>query len=387
MNEAPRSSLPRQLILFSSIRAVINTGFRMVYPFLPTLSRALGVSIQSIALAITARSVLGLLGPVLGSAGDILGRRRTMVIGILIFSSGFLLVGVWPTFTSLVIALLLGAAGKILFDPAMQAYLGDSVSYLQRGKVIAVTEFGWSGAALVGLPVTGWLIARFGWRAPFPILGVLGLLAMILLQRTIPALMTQRPAGITFFGTLKSIALEPSAMAALSVAFLLSTGNEVVNIVYGVWLEGSFGLQVAAVGAASAVIGLAELAGEGVVFGWTDRWGKRRAVGAGVCVIAFSCLLLPFTGGSLAGALLGLFLFYIAFEFTFVSLISMVSEITPHARATLLAGNLTASAGGRALGAFIGPLLYPHGLIVNGALAALTALVSLFLLIRSIKVE
>ena len=387
MNEAPRSSLPRQLLLFSSIRAVINTGFRMVYPFLPTFSRALGVSIQSIALAITARSVLGLLGPVIGSAGDLLGRRRTMVIGILLFSSGFLLVGVWPSFTSLVIALLLGAAGKILFDPAMQAYLGDSVSYMQRGKVIAVTEFGWSGAALIGLPVTGWLIARFGWQAPFPILGILGLMAMILLQRAIPALMTRRPAGITFVGTLKSIVVEPSAMAALSIAFLLSTGNEVVNIVYGVWLEGSFGLQVAALGAASAVIGLAELAGEGVVFGWTDRLGKRRAVGAGLCVIAFSCLLLPFTGRSLLGALLGLFLFYIAFEFTFVSLISMVSEITPHARATLLSGNLTASAGGRALGAFIGPVLYPRGLIVNGSLAALMALVSLFLLIRSIKVE
>jgi len=383
MSQAPRSSLPRQLLLFSSIRAVINTGYRMVYPFLPTLSRALGVSIESIVLAITARSLLGFLGPVIGSAGDILGRRKTMVIGILLFSSGFLLVVLWPTYTGLFLALLLGTAGKILFDPAMQAYLGDSVTYNQRGRVIAITEFGWSGAALVGLPITGWLIARYGWLAPFPILGVLGLLAVVLLFRTLPGLNLRTAARTTFYQTIKSILREPSATAALAVAFLLSTGNEVVNIVYGIWLEGGFGLQVAALGAASAVIGAAELAGEGAVVAWTDRLGKRRAIGIGLVVVALACLLLPFTANSLAFALFGLFLFYIAFEFTFVSLISMVSEITP----ALLAGNLTAAAGGRALGAWIGPQLFSWGLMANATVGTLTAILSLILLIRLIRVE
>ena len=387
MSQAPHPSLPRQLFLFSSIRAVINTGFRMVYPFLPTLSRAFGVSFETIALAITARSLLGFLGPVIGSAGDTFGRRKTMALGILLFSAGFLLVALWPTYPGFFLALLLGALAKILFDPAMQAYLGDSVSYTQRGRVIAITEFGWSGAALVGLPITGWLIARYGWRAPFPILGVLGLIAVVLLIRTLPPLNLRTDANATFYQTMKSIVQEPSALAALAVAFLLSTGNEVVNIVYGVWLEGGFGLQVAALGAASAVIGLAELAGEGAVVAWTDRLGKQRAVGIGLVVVALACLLLPFTANSLVGALLGLFLFYIAFEFTFVSLISLVSEITPASRATLLAGNLTAAAGGRALGAWIGPQLYPLGLMANGVAGTLTAILSLGLLIRFIRVE
>jgi predicted MFS family arabinose efflux permease len=371
---SPRPSVVSELVLFPLIRGVINTGFRIIYPFLPTIARALGVSIESVALAVTARSLIGVSGPLIGSAGDILGRRRAMLLGLLLFAGGSLLVAFWPTYPGLLLALILGAVGKIIFDPAMQAYLGDRVEYARRGRAIAITEFGWSGAALLGLPVSGWLIARAGWMSPFGVLGFLGLGFAIVLLRLLP-------------GALSAISSEPSALAALGIAFLLSSGNEVVNIIYGVWLEGSFGLQVAALGAASAVIGAAELTGEGVVALWTDRLGKRRAVGIGLLLIGLTCLTLPLTRASLFGALIGLFFFYITFEYTFVSLISLVTELTPASRATLMAGNITAAAGGRALGAFAGPLLFKFGLQVNGIAGAITAAFSLILLARFIRVE
>ena len=52
-----------------------------------------------------------------------------------------------------------------------------------------MTEFAWSGAFLVGAPLTGWLIANQGWPAPFLWLGVGGLAAAIFLWRVLP------PAG------------------------------------------------------------------------------------------------------------------------------------------------------------------------------------------------
>ena len=51
--------------------------------------------------------------------------------------------------------------------------------------------------------------------------------------------------------------------------------------IFGVWLEDSFDLQIAALGAASAVIGLSELGGEGLVAAFVDRLGKPRAIGLG----------------------------------------------------------------------------------------------------------
>jgi predicted MFS family arabinose efflux permease len=387
MNPNPKSRQAAELALFPLVRGVINTGFRMVYPFLPEIARALNVSIEQVALAITARSVIGISGPLFGSAGDVLGRRRGMLLGLLLFSFGSLAVAFWPTYPGLLIALLLGAVGKIIFDPAMQAYLGDQVEYDRRGRAIAITEFGWSGAALIGLPLSGWIIARAGWMSPFGILGLLGLGFALLLLLVLPDARVSAVVRFSLRDAISTITSNPSALASLGIALLLSSGNEVINIIYGVWLDGSWGLQIAALGAASAVIGLAELAGEGIVVLWTDRIGKRRAVGIGLVLIALTSLALPLARSTLIGALIGLFFFYITFEYTFVSLISLVTEITPASRATLMAGNIAAAASGRAIGALLGPLLFKFGLLANGAAAALAAASCLLLLRRFVRVE
>lgn len=379
--------LRSQLAAFSITRTILNTGFRLVYPFLPTFARALGVDLETIALAVTARSALGLAGPLLGSAGDHLGRKRSMLIGLGLFAAGMAIVIVSPTYAGLFLALLLSAAGKIVFDPAMQAYLGDRVHYAQRGTAIAATEFGWSGASLLGLPLVGWLISRYGWQSPFPLLAGLGLLALLALGAGLPGDAPTAGGSPSLNQALRAIRAHRPAMAALTITLLISVGNEIVNIVYGAWLEGSFGLKVAALGASAAVIGIAELSGEGLVATMTDRIGKERAIAIGLAAIALTCLWLPVASGTLTGALIAIFLLFISFEFTFVSSLSMITEIAPASRATLMAGNLTAAAAGRALGATLGPYLFRWGIFANGIFGAATALASLWLLLRFIKVE
>ncbi len=377
----------RRLIVFTFTRTVLNTGFRLVYPFIATFARALGVEVEAIALAVTARSTLGLSGPLLGNLGDSIGRKRAMLLGLSLFTLGFSLLLFFPSYPSLFIALMLGAAGKIIFDPAMQAHLGDQVIYARRSTAIAVTEIGWSAASLVGLPFVGWLIARQGWIAPFPMLAMMMLIYISLLWRTIPDDPTPSATRPSLRATWRSILNHEAAIAALATTCLLSIGNEAVNIVYGLWLEGSFGLQVVALGAASSVIGIAELSGEGLVATFTDRVGMKRAVSIGLVTTACACLLLPLIGRSLIGVLIGLFFFYLSFEFTFVSLIPLVTELVPTARATLMAGNLAAAAGGRALGAVAGPVLFSLGIGINAAFGAILSLLAGFVFWRWVKVE
>src|SRR5262245_25970624 len=104
----------------------------MVYPFLPTIARGLGVSLEQVTLGITARSLLGLFSPLFGSIADSRGRKFAMMAGLLIFIAGMLVVMIWPTYPALVAALVLTTLSKIIFDPAMYAYLGDRVPYQQR---------------------------------------------------------------------------------------------------------------------------------------------------------------------------------------------------------------------------------------------------------------
>lgn len=301
-----------------------------------------------------------------------------MLGSMALFSAGLLLVWLWPAYWALVVSLLLVGATKIVFDSSTQAYLGDRVPFSRRGRAIAVTELGWSTAFLFGVPIAGWLIARSGWMAPFPWLALLGVLTLVALWRIIPDDAADdgaaRPA---LMAGLQLVAAHRPALAGLAVALLIGGANELVNIVFGAWLEGAFGLQVAALGLASAVIGVAELTDEGTVAALTDRIGMRRAVSLGIMLSAAAALALPLLGRSLPGALAGLFLFYLSFEFSFVSLLPLMTELVPGARATLMAGNIAAVSLGRMLGAVAGPLLFRVGLLANGVTAAVVDLVAL----------
>jgi predicted MFS family arabinose efflux permease len=150
-------------------------------------------------------------------------------------------------------------------------------------------------------------------------------------------------------------------------------------------MEDAFGLQVAALGLASAVIGIAELTSEGAVALYVDRLGKRRAVAVGIGTNALACLLLPVLSFGVEGALLGLFLFFLTFEFGVVSLVPLMTELAPGARATLMAGNVAAFSGGRMLGALLGPALFNVGLLANSATAAAFNGVALAVLLVFLK--
>jgi predicted MFS family arabinose efflux permease len=351
----------------------------MVYPFLAVLARGVGVDLISMSYALTARSLVGTVGPFAAALADRRGRRFGMLSGIGLFTLGTAVVVFWPTFPALVLSIILSTLGKYIFDPSMQAWLGDRIPYARRGRTIAVTEFGWSLAFILGIPLMGFLIARSGWMAPFPLFVLLGCIIFIALFFLLPK---ERSSSVVHdpSSNFRLVLTFAPALAGLAVGLFASAANEVVNLIFGVWLEDAFGLQIAALGAASAVIGLSELGGEGLVAAFVDRLGKPRAIGLGLAANCLAALALLFLGRTQAGALVGLFFFYITFEFTLVSIIPLMTELLPSARATLMAFNVAALSLGRALGDLLAPRLYGLGFwfVVLGAvgfnLLALAAL-------------
>jgi predicted MFS family arabinose efflux permease len=361
-----RLPLRLQLIAFTAIRTVYNSLHRMVYPFLTIFARGLGVDLASLSYALTLRSAAGTVGPFAAVLADRRGRKFGMLLGAGLFPLGAVLVIVWPSFPAFVLALILSTLGKYIFDPSLQAYLGDRVPYQQRGRMIAITEFGWSLAFLLGVPLIGLLLARRGWTAPFPLMTGLGIVFVFFLAWMLPAQTRSAPAGPRLNNFKRVLASAP-ALAGLGLGLLISAANELVNLVFGVWLEGSFGLQVAALGLASAVIGAAELSAEGLVAGFVDRLGKPRAITLGLAVNSLAALALPLIGRTEAGALAALFWFYLSFEFTLVSALPMMTELLPEARATLMACNVAALSLGRALGDLLGPQLFGLGFMAVAA--------------------
>jgi DHA1 family inner membrane transport protein len=180
----------------------------------------------------------------------------------------------------------------------------------------------------------------------------------------------------------------PPALLGLGIGVAISAANEVINLVFGVWLEDSFGLEIIALGGAAAAIGLAELGGESLMGGLADRLGKERSIGIGLVGNCLAAMAFPLFSRSLTGAVVGLFFFYLTFEFTLVSIIPMMTEIMPSARVTLMAFNVAGLSLGRAVGALAAAPLYRWG-ITGSAVAALifniVALVALRKLMKGDK--
>ena len=364
-----------QIIVVGLLRVILNTMHRMVYPFLAIFARGLGVDLTTISIALAGRNLVGILGPVFGPVADIRGRRFVMLLGVASFTVGVGLVAIRPGLLTFAAALILAILSKSLFDPSVQAYFGDRVPYEQRGTAIAVIEMAWSLSFIAGVPAMGFLIAHFGWSAPFPALTVLGIGMFIIIARTISSDRPVREQGqleTPAWANLRAVLTSIPALAGISIALWSSIANESVNLIFGVWLADAFGLQIAALAGASAVIGLAELSGESLVALVTDRLGKGRAVLLGLSVNTAAVLLLPSIGRTETGALAGLFFFYISFEFMLVSQLPLMTETVRQARGTVMAANLMGFGIGRSIGALISTFVY--GRLGFGAVTIVAAI-------------
>ena len=371
-----------QILLFTLTRTVFSTANRVVYPFLSYFARGMGVTIGDISLALTARSMVGVISPFIASLADRYNKRLGMLIGAGLFTVGNAMIWIWPVFTVFVIGMSVSFLGVFVFVASSQAFLGDEVQYEQRGTMIAIVEMNWSMAFVAGVPLVGLLIAAKGWLAPFPLFTILGAASLFAAWKLIPGAKpsVHQPLGLK--QNLGTIFSSRSAIAALVLAIAITAANEVVNMMFGVWLEDSYQLKIAALGAASIVIGTSELCGEGLTALFTDKIGKKRMVIISLLLNVLVALIMPWISGGVAGALIGLFMFYITFETMMVSSLPIMTEILPSARATLMGLVIGAFSLGRAVGALLAPLLYIYGFRMNTFATILLNLIALYALTR-----
>ena len=375
-----------QLGILTFARLCINTLLRVVYPFAPAFARGLGVPVTTIYLIISLRNLTGLLSPIFAPLAERYGRRNVMALSMAAFSAVTLLVAGVPAVWSLGVALVAAGAIKVIYDPAMQSYLGDAVPYAQRGRALSLTEFGWSGAFLVGAPLTGWLIAAQGWSAPFVWLGLGGAAAAVLVWRALPAARHNTRPTITITYMAHMLRRHPIIWAAALFLLLPLVAQEALFIVYGDWMETTFDLSLTGLGLATTLIGLAELSGE-LTAGWSvDRFGKRPVVALGGVLTAITFLLIPFTVGSLASALATLVVLFFMFEITVVGALPLLTELVPEARGAVMSMGFGAMAAGRTIGSIVGPAIWArYGLLGNSILSAVMMALAVVVLIRWLR--
>lgn len=384
MSSRQRPHLPPQLFILTLGRLLLSSALRLTYPFLPAFARGLGVPLQAVANLVALRAFAGFLSPVLAPLVERLGRRVSLAGSLFIFSFAGLVLLLWPTYWALAVVLIATGVTKVVYDPAVQSYLGEVVPYERRGVALSLTETSWAGAMLLGAPLAGLVIARQGWTAPFIWLAVLALPVAWLVWHQMPGRGAFTPLRMRELP--RVVRHNRVIWFAGAYLVLVMAANELFFIVYGGWMEEQFGLGLASLGLATAVVGGAEISGELLAGVAVDRFGKRPIIIITGLLTGLAYFLVPYTTGSLALALGTLFLVFLAFEITIVGGIPLMTEVVPSARTVVLSILVAAGSLGRMLGALAGPLLWQRsGMSGNMLVAAVMTWVAVFLLARWVR--
>ncbi|HKX15420.1 MAG TPA: MFS transporter [Propionibacteriaceae bacterium] len=219
----PLAARVRALPVLCIAQFVVVLDATIVTSALPAIRQALGFSQAGLQWVFTAYAlVFGGLLIFGGRVADLVGRRRTFLIGFGLFtatSAGCALA--WSP-AALVTARVLQGAGAALISPPALALL-TTLSEPGRGRRRAV---GWWTAVAAGGGASGWMLGGLiteyaGWRWVFAVNVPLGLVALIIAPRVLPEDQRQtRTSGLDLGG-----ALTATAGLALLVYGLTSAGE------------------------------------------------------------------------------------------------------------------------------------------------------------------
>ena len=139
--------------------------------------------------------------PVLGKLGDAIGRRRTLILGIMIYTLGNLLTAIAPGLLFMLIARFVVGVGSAAIAPVVMAYIVTEFPPARIAKGFSLYMILSSGSVVFGPTLGGLLINSCGWRTMIWV--CVGICAAILAaclflkEHNVPS-----PKGLTGFDSL-----------------------------------------------------------------------------------------------------------------------------------------------------------------------------------------
>jgi predicted MFS family arabinose efflux permease len=381
--EISKKEFLRVVFTIMLVRTVVNLPRRFAFPFIPEISRQLNVSLASVQGVIATQSGVGVIAPVFTPLSDRRGRKQTMLLAVGLLTIGSMSGAFFPRFGAFYIVMVVLGIAKIIYDPAAHAYIGDRISYNRRGAAIGIVELSWSLSLVISAPLAGILLDLSGLRAIFVCVSILSAISLAGIWLILPG---DKPTEVPHtkrradFSNWQLLIRNPAAIAALIYAITLSSGAEIMFIVYGAWMEKSFEVVLTTLGLVTIVIAIAEVVGELAVIGLSDRIGKQRLTVYSAVLACLCYLVLPFIGITLFVALLAIFILFIGVECAIVTSFSLFTEVLPEARALMITGIWSAHSVGRLLGAGLGSIIYAEAsagftaaMLVSAGLTAFAA--------------
>ncbi|HYX34760.1 MAG TPA: MFS transporter [Oligoflexus sp.] len=210
-------SLSLSMLMPSLETSIANAG-------LPTLAQAFQANFQDVQWIVLAYLlVITTLIVSVGRLGDIIGRRRLFLGGILLFTAASLLCGLAPSLGFLIAARAAQGLGAAIMMALTLAFVGETIPKERTGSAMGLLGTMSAVGTTLGPSLGGLLITGIHWRTIFLINVPLGILNFILVRRHLPVYRkkTAERVGFDLLGTL----LLALTLGAYALAMTMGRGQ------------------------------------------------------------------------------------------------------------------------------------------------------------------
>jgi len=175
------ASLSLSMLLSSLGTSIANVA-------LPTLTQSFEASFQAVQWVVLAY-LLAITSTIVGVGrlGDVIGRRRLLLVGIAVFTVASVLCSAAPDLGWLIAARALQGIGAAIMMALTMALVGEAIPKERTGSAMGLLGTMSAVGTALGPTLGGVLIAVGGWQAIFLIKLPLGVAALLLALRALPA--------------------------------------------------------------------------------------------------------------------------------------------------------------------------------------------------------
>ena len=344
----------RNITAVTVARLVANAAYRFAPLFLATIARGFDVSLSTLGFAIFVSELSGFASPLAGRIVDRLTHRNSMVLGLAGSAIGCTIAAVSVSPLMFAVGVTVLALTKQSFDLGLGAWIADHVPYIQRGRIVGLTETAWALGLLVGVSVMGLITAATNWRIGF----VFAVSCLVVSTVVIFNRVTNEVREIHESRSTTPQRVTGKSWLVVATMFFIMCSAQNLFVTFGAWLEDEFQFGAARLAVAGFSLGLVELAASVSSSRQTDKWGKERSIAFGALLVIPGGIFLVLGSQNLIVGLIGVFIYFLGFEFSVVSLLPLATKLVPNSPGTGLGWVLGAGTLGRAVMAIVATSLF-----------------------------
>ncbi len=103
--------------------------------------------------------------PILGKVGDVIGRRKTLLLGILVFTLGNVLSALANSLVFMLLARFIVGIGTAAMGPVILAYIATEFPQDKIAKGFSLYMLLSSASVIIGPTIGGLIVSSYGWRS------------------------------------------------------------------------------------------------------------------------------------------------------------------------------------------------------------------------------